>query len=126
MSRILIDTSVWRRYFSGKLLPEHVRWMHRLLDDDQVILIHPCVTAELVLGGLSAGEERLLNRLPAATEVARSEVLDFIRARRLARRGIGWVDARLLASALVDTAALWAIDGPLQVVARELRIRFEG
>ena len=47
---------------------------------------------ELVLGGLSAREESLFGRLPSATVLAHEEVLEFVRRRKLARRGIGWID----------------------------------
>jgi hypothetical protein len=54
--------------------------------------------------------------------ISDEEVLALFRHRRLMRRGIGWVDAALLASALVGSATLWTIDRPLAAVAAELKI----
>jgi predicted nucleic acid-binding protein len=118
---VLIDTSVWRRYFSGEA---SVRLLGDLLDEDGVVLVHPFVVGEMVLGGLSTREEELILRLPSAATVPHEEVLDFVRRRRLARRGIGWVDAHLLASALVSSSVLWTIDSALSGAAGDLDIRF--
>jgi hypothetical protein len=49
-----------------------------------------------------------------------------VRARTQAqRRGIGWIDAHLLASALVGHLKLWTADSPLATVATELGIEYE-
>jgi hypothetical protein len=79
---------------------------------------------ELILGGLSATEEGLFGRLPAAGLVPHAEVLSFVRERRLVRRGIGWIDAHLLASALVSSARLWSADRRVAAAAAELRVGF--
>jgi len=118
---VLVDTSVWRRYFSGAA---GVGALGDLLDEDGAVLVHPFVLGELVLGGLSAREEGLFARLPQATVLAHDEVLDFVKRRRLARCGIGWIDAHLLASALASSAALWSADVPLSSAAAELGADF--
>jgi predicted nucleic acid-binding protein len=118
---VLVDTSVWRRYFSGSA---GVSALADLLDEDGAVLIHPFVLGELVLGGLSVREESLFARLPSATLLAHDEVLEFVRRRKLARRGIGWIDAHLLASALASGAALWSADGPLSAAAAEIGADF--
>lgn len=126
MSLVLVDTSVWRRHFSGKLTAQHARWLSDLLDEDGAVLAHPWVIGELVLGGLAAEQEALLHWIPSATEVADSDLLGFIRHRRLSQRGIGWVDAQLLACALTHSVQLWAIDRALEAVAEELNVKFQG
>ena len=63
-------------------------------------------------------------RLPFAAVVPHEEVLDFVRRRRLARRGIGWVDAHLLASALTSSALLWSADSDLASTAADLDVGF--
>jgi hypothetical protein len=68
-------------------------------------------------------EEALFGRLPAARVVPHDEVLAFVRRRRLARRGIGWVDAHLLASVVVSGGALWSVDAPLSAAAADLDVR---
>jgi predicted nucleic acid-binding protein len=126
VNRVLVDTSVWRRHFSGRLSSEHARWFANLLDEDGVVLLHPWVIGELVLGGLSAKDEALLHLLPSASGVADADLLGFARHRRLAQRGIGWVDAQLLACALTHEASLWTMDRDLEAVAGALGVRFEG
>jgi predicted nucleic acid-binding protein len=116
---VLVDTSVWRRYFAGAA---SVRALGGLLDEDGAVLLHPFIVGEMVLGGLSAREERLFDRLPSAGVVPHEEVLGLVRRRRLARRGIGWVDANLLASALTSSATLWTVDADLAAVASDLGV----
>ena len=119
MKPVLVDTSVWRRYFSGTA---NVRGLGDLLDEDGAVLVHPFIIGEMVLGGLSAREEHLFVRLPSAGVVPHEEVLELVRRRRIARRGIGWVDAHLLASALTSSAVLWSVDADLSAVATDLGI----
>lgn len=56
--------------------------------------------------------------------VPHDEVSELVSRRRLARRGIGWVDAHLLASALTSGAALWSADAGLRAAAAELRVDY--
>ncbi len=121
MTAVLVDTSVWRRYFSGS---PSARRLAALLEEDGAVIIHPFVLGELVLGGLSAREERLFARLPGADLVPHEDVLALVRQRRLARRGIGWVDAHLLASALTSPAVLWTVDADLSAAAHDLSVGF--
>ena len=121
MTPVLVDTSVWRRYFSGVA---SVRQLGDLLDEDGAVLIHPFVLGEMVLGGLSTREEGLFARLPQVDTVRHDHVLDFARRRSLARRGIGWVDVHLLASALMSSAALWSTDRDLSAAAAYLGVDF--
>ena len=54
MTAVLVDTSVWRRFFGGS---PAAGALADLLDEDGAVLVHPFVLGELVLGGLSAREE---------------------------------------------------------------------
>ncbi len=114
--RVLADTSVW---------VDHWRRgndsLATLLEEDRIV-VHPMVIGELALGPLRARAEVLndLRELPAAGTADHDEVLALIERRRLWGRGIGWVDTHLLASALLDGAALWTLDRPLGAVARNL------
>jgi hypothetical protein len=47
-------------------------------------------------------------------------VTALVETRRLAGRGIGWIDAHLLASAVVGRAAFWTLDRRLAAIAKEL------
>jgi predicted nucleic acid-binding protein len=120
MPGVLVDTSVWRKYLAGV---SSVRSLDQLLDEDAVLL-HPFVLAELTLGGLSDREISLFRRLPEVPIVGHHEALSFVAERRLARKGIGWVDAHLLASALIAEARLWSADRALMSVARDLGVAY--
>ena len=121
MRPVLVDTSVWRKYFSGTAA---ARPLGDLLDEADAVLVHPFIIGEMVLGGLSSHEEALFSLLPSADVVPHEEVLAFVRRRRLMRRGIGWVDAHLLASALTSAAVLWSIDAHLCAAAAHLSVDF--
>lgn len=120
MTAVLVDTSVWRKYLAGMA---STRALGRLLDDDAVLL-HPFVLGELALGGLSDREASLFKRLPEVPVVDHAEVIAFIAERRLTRKGIGWVDAHLLASTLLADARLWSTDRALIAAARGLGVAF--
>ena len=116
---ILADTSVWVDYFRGNDL--------RLAEilDARGALIHPFVLGELMLGGLLQRPEIIsdLRALPRAIEAASEEVATFIESHRLHGRGIGYVDAALLASVKLDSGVqLWTRDRKLSAVAVELAI----
>ena len=118
---ILADTSVWVDFFRGKEraadLAEHL--------EANVVLLHPWVLGELVLGGLGPRRYAViadLKRLPAAPLIPDEEVLELILVRRLSGRGVGWVDVHLLATALVAECGLWTFDGSLGAVARDLGV----
>jgi predicted nucleic acid-binding protein len=115
---ILVDTSVWIN---------HLRFgapgLEKLLMDDQVA-IHPFVIGELACGGLRNRDEvlGLLERLPQVQTAEHLEVMALVTRRRLHGRGIGWLDAHLLAAALLSGARLWTLDRPLGRVAVSLGI----
>jgi predicted nucleic acid-binding protein len=119
MTPVLVDTSIWRRYFSGDATAKRLA---DLLDEEGAVLTHPFVVGELVLGGLATREETLIARLPAAPVVPHDDVLALVRRRKLARRGIGWIDAHLLASALTSGAAVWTADTDLSSAAASLGV----
>ena len=65
----------------------------------------------------------MLKALPEAQLLEHEEVISFLDARLLYGRGIGWVDAHLLASALLTGCAIWTLDKPLRRAAAALNIR---
>jgi predicted nucleic acid-binding protein len=118
---ILVDTSVWI---------EHLRRgdeaLVALLNRAHVST-HPFVIGELACGNLRKRDEilRLLNGLPQAPIASQDEVLFFIDRNRLMGRGIGLIDAHLLAaSALDDDLPLWTRDKRLQKVAVDLNLDY--
>ena len=73
------------------------------------------------------GRKQLLNdyeQMHQAPVVAHDDVVAFVQSRRLHGRGVGWIDAHLLASALVGRLKLWTTDPRLAVVAAELGIGY--
>ena len=114
---ILVDTSVW---------VAHLRFGEELLASalaEGDVLVHPFVIGELACGNISRRGEilELLGQLPFAREATHDEVHALIERRRLMGRGIGFVDAHLLAStALTPEARLWTHDKRLAQVAAEL------
>ena len=120
---ILVDTCVWVERLRGR---RKARDLTTLLDEDRV-LIHPWIVGELALGHLGAGRRgilRDLGMLPEVKHVKHDEVMEMIEARSLSGSGIGWVDAHLLASALVSGALVWTFDRILEQAARTLEISF--
>jgi predicted nucleic acid-binding protein len=114
---ILVDTSVW---------VDHLRAGDKALAallDTGVVLTHPFVIGELALGNLRQREIVLnaLSDLPHASVAADVEVLHFIDRHTLFGRGIGYVDAHLLAAAqLTARTELWTKDKRLHGVAVDL------
>jgi len=114
---ILVDTSVWINHL--RVVDERLT---ALLDAGEV-LGHAFVIGELALGNLQPRDAVLndLRDLPQATVAENEHVLDFIERSALFQRGIGYVDAHLLAAArLTLDARLWTTDRRLQSVAAEL------
>jgi len=119
---ILVDTSVW---------VDHLRAgdedLSTLLNNSQV-LMHPFVLGELACGNLRNREMvlRLLKDLPHAALATDDEVLFFIERHALMGRGIGYVDAHLLAAVMLDGAAqMWTRDKRLRAVADSLTLSYE-
>lgn len=109
----LVDTSVWVAHLrSGDAA------LRQLLENGEV-LTHPFVTGELACGNLSKRAEvlRHLDTLPRAAVARDTEVRRLVEDHRLYGRGIGWIDAHLLASALLSHCRLWSHDQRLRAVA---------
>jgi predicted nucleic acid-binding protein len=113
---ILVDTSVWIDH-----LRQRNDRLKTLLETGQVI-VHPFIVGELALGNLRQRDVVIssLLDLPQAVSVANEEVLGFIARHALSGKGIGLVDAHLLASARLNSALLWTRDKRLKAVATQL------
>jgi hypothetical protein len=111
---ILADTSVWVDHFRKS----DANLSQRLLDNQ--IAIHPFIIAELALGSLAERQKTLsyLELLPQVRVARTDEVRQMIETCRLFGRGIGFVDAHLIASTLLtDHTVLWTRDRRLREVA---------
>ncbi|HEX6605068.1 MAG TPA: PIN domain-containing protein [Sphingomicrobium sp.] len=118
---ILVDTSVWADHFRSADAE-----LEALLAEAQV-LVHPFVIGELALGNLRERDTTLgaLTSLPMAMKADDSELLGFVEAAAVFGRGIGLVDAHLLASArLTPGSALWTRDKRLASIAAELDVAY--
>jgi len=115
---VIADTSVWVDHFRGAptRLPA--------LLDEGVVQMHPFVAGELALGGIPNRDEVLgwLDALPSANAATDDEVRWLVERHRLWGRGIGWVDAHLLAAALLGSVPLLTHDRTLAVVAADLGV----
>jgi len=121
---VLVDTSVWIRFLANRA--PYARRLDELLGRDDVSG-HAFVYGELLVGD-KGGRKALLadyERMDHAPVVPHADVVAFVRDRKLNGRGIGWIDAHLLASALVGRLSLWTADSPLATVATELGIAYE-
>ena len=113
---VLADTSVWIEHFRKRepILAAHL--------SDGLVLMHPFVSGELACGNLKDRAAILsdLDALPPARLASHAEVLQLIEDRRLWGRGLGWIDAHLLASALLSNSRFWTLDIRLAKAAAEL------
>jgi predicted nucleic acid-binding protein len=121
---VLVDTSVWIRFLSNRA--PYAGELDRLLAADEVSG-HDFVYGELLIGDKGGRNALLANyeRMDQALVVPHNEVVTFVRDRKLHGRGIGWIDAHLLASALVGHLRLWTADPALLTLAKELGIAYE-
>jgi predicted nucleic acid-binding protein len=87
--------------------------------------MHPFVLGEIACGNLRDRRQtlQLLSSLPGAAKAFDDEVLTFIESRSLMGKGIGLIDAHLLASvALTGDATIWTRDRRLQREAQKLEL----
>jgi predicted nucleic acid-binding protein len=120
---VLVDTSVWIAFLSNRA--PYAGELDALLSRDEVSG-HEFVYGELLVGD-KGGRKQLLGeyeQMHQAPVVPHSDVVAFVRARRLHGRGVGWVDVHLLASAIVGRLKLWTADPRLATVAKELGVAY--
>lgn len=118
---ILIDTSVWIRKWAGQ--PNFAAGLDGLLRQDQVGG-HALVHGELLAGDTGGRAQALRDyeQLPWAPTLPHQDVVGIVRQRKLAGRGVGWIDLHLLAASLASGWAFWTADEHLASLAREMRI----
>ena len=115
-----MDTSVWVDHLrkSNPELVEHL--------SARDILVHPFVVGELACGTLP--NRSVLQRLSALPQIAQAthdEVLSIVESHSLMGRGMGYIDAHLIASVMRDgSASLWTTDRRLAQIAEELEVVF--
>jgi predicted nucleic acid-binding protein len=116
---ILVDTSVWIDH-----LRSGVDELTRALEEGEV-LTHSFVIGELACGNIRNRTEiiSLLVDLPTCHEAMHGEVMELVERRNLMGRGIGYVDAHLLAATvLTPSSRLFTRDKRLSKIATELGV----
>lgn len=117
---ILLDTSVW---------VDHLRrgdsMVVQVLEAGQAAA-HAFVIGELACGNLKSRLRviDLLQALPQLAMAMDDEVLYFIERHKLMGRGIGYVDAHLLAAASISGSLLWTRDKRLREISTELGVAY--
>ena len=110
---ILVDTSIWIHHF---------RQPNTELSKNLVlgrVSMHSLIIGELACGNLPDRKNTLLyfSNLPIVSNSLDREVMHFIEANNLMGKGIGFVDAHLLTSAIINHHKLWSADKRLQAIA---------
>jgi len=116
---ILADANIWIDFFRFRK-PE----LRKLLENNQVVM-HPFLIAELALGSLHDRSRTLarLDHMPQLRVAHLRDVRRMIEARSLYAQGIGLTDAHLIASCLTTPGTLlWTSDARLRRVANSLDI----
>ncbi len=116
----LVDSSIWIEHFRKR--GGHTEL--RVLLNHESVFLHDFVYGELLLGGMSSSSEvkMLLNYLPRATCATQDEVEELVNIHKLHGAGIGWVDAHLIASCLLDDLDLLTGDLKLQKVWKRISL----
>lgn len=117
---VLADTSIW---------VEHLRYGNKELGNllrKTDICCHPFIIGELSCGNLKNRREilSLLSDLPTVTIAENEEVLELVETRKLMGHGIGWIDAHLLASALLSGSPMWTADKRLRTLTAALGVLY--
>ncbi len=120
---VLADSSIWIDHINkgDALLAE-------LLKQKRVVL-HPMVLGEIAMGSLRQRKVILeeLRQLPIVSSASNAEVMAMVEWHDLHNRGIGFVDAHLLASVhLAQNAKLLTTDKRLHAQAERLSVAYLG
>ena len=105
---LLADTSAWVAHL--KQPDGHAELIAGL--EQGIVTTHPFVEGELLLSGAPVGD--LLAGVPILPCAPHHEVRAFVRTLQRPIRGIGWVDAHLAYTALVNRQRLLTLDGSLE------------
>jgi predicted nucleic acid-binding protein len=119
---ILVDTSIWVEMFRRGGFKAQLA---TLIGNDQ-LCTHPFVVAELACGSLPDRQQTLLefDKLTALPTIRTADVQYMLESRGLFAKGIGFIDAQLVASCIAAHGTqIWTIDGPLGRVAESLGLR---
>jgi len=115
---ILVDTSIWisHLHFTNEALV-------KLLEEDMVAC-HSWIIGEMAMGSIKNRSDflQMLALLPCLDVVEESRVMTFVESNRLFQKGIGWLDAQLLAACAAWPCRIWTNDRRLAEIAQGLEI----
>jgi predicted nucleic acid-binding protein len=114
---ILVDTSVWIDF-----LRQGDSLLSDLLSAGEV-LVHPFVIGELRLGNIPKRKHflSLLENLPQGNLATNDEVTHLIESHKLHGKGIGFTDAHILASSMIDEVPFWTKYKRLHAISTKLK-----
>nr|WP_204326882.1 type II toxin-antitoxin system VapC family toxin [Rhizobium lusitanum] len=110
----MADTSIWIDHFRRGDAE-----LRRIIEDDR-LLCHPAIIGELALGSLKDRNSVIsfLSGQRTVVVATHEEVMTMIDRHGVFGMGIGYTDAQLLTSVILDQhAALWTRDKRLQAAA---------
>jgi predicted nucleic acid-binding protein len=114
---VLVDTSVWIDFLrkGDPLLSD-------LLTEGEV-LTHPHIIGELRLGNIPKRKSflGLIENLPVSTQATDDEVTYMIEENKLYGKGIGYIDAHILAASIMSSTPLWTLDKRLDALSKKLK-----
>jgi predicted nucleic acid-binding protein len=114
----LVDTSVWIDHWR--------RGNARLAAALELgrVAAHAFVIGELACGTMPRRSTTLplLEALPRVLTARHDEVMTLVERQRMAGKGLGWVDAHLLAAATLSDTPLWTLDRALRRAAEALNV----
>ena len=86
-------------------------------------MAHRFVIGELRLGNIPKRKSflKLIENLPQCTQATNEEVTFLIEENKLYGKGIGYMDAHILASSIISTASLWTLDKRLDSISKKLK-----
>ena len=117
---ILADTSIWIKFLS------HENSTMKSLLETEKIVMHPFVQVEISLGSLKNRNElmRMMDRMPHTDVVDNNLVKQYIENNKLYNTGIGFVDASIIASCVLNSHRLWTLDKALIKQAAKCKILY--
>lgn len=118
---VLADTSIWIDHIAGKATP-----LVDLLKAKRVSL-HPLIIGEIAMGSLRNRKLLIdeLQNLPKVHVASNAEVMAMVEWHKLFNKGIGFIDAHLLAGVkMTDNATLLTKDHRLREQAENLNVAY--
>ncbi len=118
---VLVDTSVWIDHIAGRATP-----LIDLLKAKRVSL-HPLIIGEIAMGSLQNRKFFIdeLQNLPKVHVASNAEVMAMVEWHKLFSKGIGFIDAHLLAGVkMTDNATLLTNDNRLREQAEYLNVAY--